>query len=102
LLLVALFVELGLHRVKELTIEDGGLLAGKTAGAIERSRREFANYDEYPPHPPHEAPRVYHTARGAAVAWPLAARAQQADRVRRIGVLNPFVEKREGPETDIY
>ena len=29
---------------------------------------------------------------GVAVAWPLAAGAQQADRVRRIGVLNPFVE----------
>src|SRR4029077_7347402 len=27
--IVALFVELGLHRVKELTIEDCGLLAGK-------------------------------------------------------------------------
>ncbi|HVI62323.1 MAG TPA: hypothetical protein VM910_06985, partial [Bradyrhizobium sp.] len=26
---------------------------------------------------------------GAAVAWPLAARAQQADRVRRVGVLGP-------------
>jgi hypothetical protein len=30
---------------------------------------------------------------GAAVASPLAARAQQADRMRRIGVLNPFVER---------
>src|SRR5215472_8459327 len=27
---------------------------------------------------------------GAALAWPLAARAQQPDRVRRIGVLTPF------------
>ena len=29
---------------------------------------------------------------GGAVAWPLAARAQQGDRVRRIGVLMPFDE----------
>src|SRR5258708_38983931 len=27
---------------------------------------------------------------GAAVAWPLAARAQQAERMRRIGVLMPY------------
>jgi len=29
---------------------------------------------------------------GAAVVWPLAAGAQQAERMRRIGVLNPFAE----------
>src|SRR5262245_29750447 len=32
---------------------------------------------------------------GAAVAWPLAARAQQKERVRRIGILMPF------PNSDI-
>ena len=36
---------------------------------------------------------VHHAARrGAAVAWPLAARAQQAERMRRIGVLMGVVE----------
>jgi len=29
---------------------------------------------------------------GAAVAWPLAARAQQAERMQHIGVLTPFAE----------
>ena len=29
---------------------------------------------------------------GAAVAWPLAARAQQGDRVQRIGMLMPYDE----------
>src|SRR5580704_15379854 len=29
---------------------------------------------------------------GLATAWPLAARAQQPDRMRRIGILLPFVE----------
>ena len=29
---------------------------------------------------------------GAAAAWPIVARGQQGDRVRRIGVLYPFAE----------
>ena len=34
---------------------------------------------------------------GIVVAWPLAARAQQRDRIRQIGLLSPFSES--GPET---
>ena len=39
------------------------------------------------PHVRHEAARVHHAARRRGGAWPLAARAQQPERMRRIGVL---------------
>ena len=41
--------------------------------------------------------REFVTLLGSAAAWPLAARAQQPDRVRRIGVLTPYAaDDREG------
>ena len=41
--------------------------------------------------------REFIAARGGAVAWPLATRAQQAERMRRIGVLMPMAaDDKEG------
>ena len=39
---------------------------------------------------------------GAAASWPLAARAQQGDRVRRIGVLMPFDENDPEQKTRLW
>ena len=35
---------------------------------------------------------------GAAAVWPLAARAQQSERMRRIGVLTPLAAERSGTQ----
>jgi putative ABC transport system substrate-binding protein len=35
---------------------------------------------------------------GAAAAWPLAVRAQQGERMRRVGVLMPIADDTEGQE----
>jgi putative ABC transport system substrate-binding protein len=39
---------------------------------------------------------------GAAAAWPLAARAQQQERVRRIGVLWPYIEADPDSQSQLH
>jgi putative ABC transport system substrate-binding protein len=39
---------------------------------------------------------------GAAAAWPLAARAQQTERMRRVGVLLPFDNENDGPVPQLW
>ena len=40
----------------------------------------------------HVTRREFIVALGSAMAWPSVARAQQADRVRRVGILMPLAE----------
>ena len=45
--------------------------------------------------------RDFITVLGGAAAWPLAGHAQQPERVRRVGVLNPFPANDPGAQAEV-